>query len=166
MKIHHFLGSVINKLRLIFLVISSASLMILFDVALKLFGFRWVTQRVNALGLAVLRLRGLQRRPREAIGQVSRAVELGRSFHWKGRTDCLPRALATFSLLSIRGVTSNFLIGVTQFPFGAHSWVESNGRPVQENEKRIAQYVPVWRMGYEATSDGRVQLTTNLKRNL
>lgn len=72
------------------------------------------------------------------------------SFYWNPEKDCVPRALTIFLLLFVRGVPSTFFLGVRQFPFAAHSWVEWAGQPVQENELNLARFTPIWRTGFSA----------------
>lgn len=47
--------------------------------------------------------------------------------------DCLPRSLALFRFLRLAGVPAEHCVGVRQFPFLAHAWVECDGRVVQDN---------------------------------
>jgi hypothetical protein len=49
-----------------------------------------------------------------------------------GDTRCLTRSLVLSSLLSRRGTTGSIVIGVRPGEsFGAHAWVELDGRPLQ-----------------------------------
>ncbi|BCL30570.1 lasso peptide biosynthesis B2 protein [Streptomyces aurantiacus] len=45
---------------------------------------------------------------------------------------CLPRSLATALLCRMRGHWPTWCSGVRTTPFGAHAWVEADGRPVGE----------------------------------
>ncbi|MFI9202255.1 lasso peptide biosynthesis B2 protein [Streptomyces sp. NPDC053048] len=47
---------------------------------------------------------------------------------------CLPRSLATALLCRMRGHWPTWCSGVRTSPFGAHAWVEAEGRPVGEPE--------------------------------
>ncbi|WP_433272484.1 lasso peptide biosynthesis B2 protein [Actinosynnema sp. CS-041913] len=48
---------------------------------------------------------------------------------------CLPRAIATALLCRMRGCWPTVRIGARTAPFGAHAWVEAEGRPVGESEQ-------------------------------
>lgn len=71
------------------------------------------------------------------------AVELVRRFDYRLREDCLPRALTLQFLLSRRGIRSTFRMGVRQFPFAAHAWVEHRGRIVGDLAARVGRYTPL-----------------------
>ncbi|RKT54719.1 transglutaminase superfamily protein [Saccharothrix australiensis] len=45
---------------------------------------------------------------------------------------CLPRSIATALLCRLRGAWPTWRVGVRTSPFGAHAWVEAEGRPVGE----------------------------------
>jgi hypothetical protein len=48
-----------------------------------------------------------------------------------GDTRCLTRSLVLLTMLSRRGLGGNLVIGVRTAPsFGAHAWVELDGRPL------------------------------------
>ncbi|GAA4936911.1 lasso peptide biosynthesis B2 protein [Streptomyces coeruleoprunus] len=55
---------------------------------------------------------------------------------------CLPRSLATALLCRMRGHWPTWCSGVRTSPFGAHAWVEAEGRPVDEPQD-IATYLPM-----------------------
>ncbi|MFE6976005.1 lasso peptide biosynthesis B2 protein [Streptomyces sp. NPDC057682] len=55
---------------------------------------------------------------------------------------CLPRSLATALLCRMRGHWPTWCSGVRTSPFGAHAWVEAEGRPVGEPQD-IATYRPM-----------------------
>jgi len=139
--------AVVSGARICVLAFTAVALLIFFDVALRVFKFRLVSTAVNRFGAALLTFRSPNQNPTTAISEVSRAVEIARSFFWKGENDCLPRALTIFCFLLLYGVPCTFLLGVRQFPFKAHSWVESCNRPIQEKEARIARFTTVWQMG-------------------
>ncbi|HEX2193088.1 MAG TPA: lasso peptide biosynthesis B2 protein [Acidimicrobiales bacterium] len=51
-----------------------------------------------------------------------------------GREGCLPRSLATVLLCRLRGRWATWCVGARRLaPFGAHAWVEAEGRPVGED---------------------------------
>jgi hypothetical protein len=50
------------------------------------------------------------------------------------REGCLPRSLATVLLCRVRGAWPTWCVGARRVPpFGAHAWVEADGRPVGED---------------------------------
>ncbi|OIK04508.1 lasso peptide biosynthesis B2 protein [Streptomyces monashensis] len=55
---------------------------------------------------------------------------------------CLPRSLATALLCRMRGHWPTWCSGVRTSPFGAHAWVEAEGRPVGEPDD-TATYRPM-----------------------
>lgn len=51
----------------------------------------------------------------------------------RGRNSCLPRSIATALLCRSRGTWPSWCVGVIASPpFGAHAWVEADGRIVDE----------------------------------
>ena len=51
-----------------------------------------------------------------------------------GREGCLSRSLATVLLCRLRGRWVTWCVGARKLPpFGAHAWVEVNGKPVGED---------------------------------
>jgi hypothetical protein len=51
-----------------------------------------------------------------------------------GREGCLPRSLATVLLCRLRGECATWCVGARRLPpFGAHAWVEAEGRAVGED---------------------------------
>lgn len=60
-------------------------------------------------------------------------------------TTCLPRALATHTLLARRGLSSELRIGVTRSPgslLEAHAWVEDENTVLIGNLPNLAHYRP------------------------
>lgn len=64
---------------------------------------------------------------------VCRAVDIACVLYFK-EVLCLQRAAATTRLLRRNGTPAEMVIGVQQFPFRAHAWVEVAGRVA--NDKR------------------------------
>ncbi|GLZ31658.1 hypothetical protein Lesp02_38460 [Lentzea sp. NBRC 105346] len=62
---------------------------------------------------------------------LARNDVVGVSVRCAGRY-CLPRAIATALLCRMRGVWPTWRVGVHTAPFAAHSWVEAEGRAVDE----------------------------------
>jgi hypothetical protein len=63
-----------------------------------------------------------------------------------GAEDCLPRSLALFAFLRSGGLAVTHHVGVAQFPFRAHAWVELDGAPLLEREGRTAAFVEIARL--------------------
>lgn len=56
------------------------------------------------------------------------------------RADCLERSLAFISLAGRCGAVVTLQLGVAEFPFEAHAWVESDGIPLNERAEGIARF--------------------------
>jgi hypothetical protein len=68
-----------------------------------------------------------------ADAQAARADVLAVSLVCAGPQGCLPRSLATTLLCRMSGRWPVWCVGVRALPpFGAHAWVEAEGRPVDE----------------------------------
>ncbi|WP_119726786.1 lasso peptide biosynthesis B2 protein [Thermomonospora amylolytica] len=83
---------------------------------------------------AVLALVSRGARPaRHPQAEAARNAVLAVSLTCLGAQGCLPRSLATALLCRIWGVWPTWCTGVrVKPPFGAHAWVEADGRPVGE----------------------------------
>ena len=112
-------------------------------------GFRW-------LGFdRVLQLVLRRRRPAaawpvaEGRAQVRRtfeAVQRATMLYYRRRRDCLPTALATFTLLRRQGIPAELCFGVKKFPFAAHTWVEAWGEWLDDDPGRLRHYVVIHRI--------------------
>jgi hypothetical protein len=57
-----------------------------------------------------------------------------------GDTRCLTRSLVLLTMLARRGIGGTLIIGVRSAPtFGAHAWVELDGRPLLQPIERTGQ---------------------------
>jgi hypothetical protein len=63
--------------------------------------------------------------------QVCQSVNLAAILYFKPVL-CLQRSAATTCLLKKYGFPAEMVIGVQQFPFLAHAWVEINGRIIND----------------------------------
>jgi hypothetical protein len=82
-------------------------------------------------------LAAIRARARPASGDTMRfarhlgAIVDGYLRRLPGDTRCLARSLVLLSMLSRRGLGGELIIGVRTAPsFGAHAWVELDGRPL------------------------------------
>ena len=57
--------------------------------------------------------------------------------------DCLPQSLALHRFLLAGGFKVNHCIGVRRFPFGAHAWVELNGKPIYDSVGFVKKFTPI-----------------------
>lgn len=76
----------------------------------------------------------------EAMEKATRAVAIATRLYFRRKQDCLPRSLVLCRLLRRRGVPVALCLGVKQFPFRAHAWVDSEGEPVGDSRERIGTY--------------------------
>jgi hypothetical protein len=60
-----------------------------------------------------------------------------------GRALCLEQSLALYWLLRRRGVSARLRVGVHPAPFTAHAWIEYDGAPVNEDDDRIRELLPL-----------------------
>ncbi len=68
-----------------------------------------------------------------ADAKAARDAVLAVSLACTGPQGCLPRSLATTLLCRMSGGWPTWCVGVRVAPpFGAHAWVEADGRPVDE----------------------------------
>ncbi|HCT78285.1 MAG TPA: lasso peptide biosynthesis B2 protein [Micromonosporaceae bacterium] len=82
--------------------------------------------------LSLLRLGATPARYEEA--KAARDAVLAISLACLGPKGCLPRSLATTLLCRMSGRWPSWCVGIRNLPpFGAHAWVEADGRLVDEN---------------------------------
>ena len=111
----------------------------LLDAALPLLGFDRV-YRLVVTRPKRRRRRLDQARQREIVHHTYRSVRTATRYYFRRRKDCLPKALTTFYLLQRRGVEVSFCLGVRKYPFGAHSWVEWQGRVIDDHPAEVKRY--------------------------
>lgn len=63
--------------------------------------------------------------------------------------DCLLRSLALYRFLRAAGLPVEHRIGVRRFPFGAHAWVEHDGRVLLDDETRTSGFTVLARLPAE-----------------
>lgn len=68
--------------------------------------------------------------------------------------DCLPRSLALHAFLRGCGLGSTHVMGVRRYPFGAHAWVELEGRPVLDDPAVVAGFRPLSVLGEPPSPSG------------
>lgn len=80
-------------------------------------------------------VRDFPTRPRtgnaSVIERVGAAMDLACIWYWK-EVQCLQRSSATACLLRRHGVLAQLVLGVQQWPFRAHAWVEVDGRVIND----------------------------------
>ena len=136
-----------KSIRVISLVTLAVPLLPSMDLALETIGFRRVANASERIARLISRLRSPHSQPERIVVDVSHAVRIADALYLRKKKNCLPRAWTIFLLLSAWGVPAQFVIGVKQFPFNAHSWTEWNGHPILENPQRIERFTPIKRMG-------------------
>jgi hypothetical protein len=104
--------------------------------------------RVRGLGRTVRLARWLAggpgpARPTDAgvIAATTRRVALAGTFYPR-RALCLEQSICLYVLLARRGVPAALRIGVHTLPFRAHSWVEYEGRPINEPDEVVRSLTP------------------------
>ena len=118
---------------------------IVLDFGSRLFGFagvyrfvQWWSQRSTAAASEP----GKRSR---VVDRTLEAVRIATRYYWRRGPDCLPRSLTVYLLLRRQGVPATLHIGVKRYPFGAHAWVECEGRVPDDaaNAWRHEPYVPI-----------------------
>ena len=113
------------------------------DVGFRLFGFPRVYRVVQRLHSRRFAVPSSGSHP--VVGRTREAVRIATRYYWRRGLDCLPRAMTVYVLLHRRGVPATLHIGVKRYPFGAHAWVECEGRVLDDSENpwRHEPYVPI-----------------------
>ena len=65
------------------------------------------------------------------VAGVCASVDIACSWYWR-EVLCLQRSAVTVWLLRQHGIDAELLIGIQQYPFEAHAWVEVDGRVVND----------------------------------
>jgi hypothetical protein len=100
--------------------------LLLSDAALHLLGF----SRFYALVRRFPTRSPARSRPARA-GRIVAGVDRAAAFYFK-RAWCLQRSALTVVLLRLAGLPARLVIAVQRVPFGAHAWVELDGRVVND----------------------------------
>jgi hypothetical protein len=114
----------------------------------------WWTLRVVGFGRTLTTVRSIaERRPMMPAGTVDVHRIAGRvaavAAFFPGRVLCLEQSLALYWLLRLRGVAAKLRFGVHPAPFTAHAWIEYEGVPVNEDDDRIRELLPLRIEGME-----------------
>ena len=75
----------------------------------------------------------------DAVERICSAIDMACIWYWKEAL-CLQRSAATACLLKKYGVPAQMVIGAQQMPFKAHSWVEVDGRVVNDKPYTPGMY--------------------------
>ena len=106
------------------------------EVLLRNRGFGGVHEAVKSLAAVE---RGLRFHSCE---EICRAVDIACVLYFK-EVQCLQRSAAAVRLLRRRGVHAELVIGVQQWPFRAHAWVEAAGRVVNDKPHVIESFTVI-----------------------
>jgi hypothetical protein len=91
------------------------------------------TQPPRRIRAVLGRLRRGARPATFAQAKAARDTVVAVSLHCAAREGCLARSLATVLLCRLGGRWATWCVGARRLPpFGAHAWVEAEGRPVGE----------------------------------
>jgi hypothetical protein len=108
----------------------------------------WLTLRVVGFARTLRAARSLAERhgalsvDAGAVRQIGHRVAVVAAF-FPGRALCLEQSLALYWLLRRRGAAARLRVGVHPAPFMAHAWVEYGGAPINEDEDRIRELLPL-----------------------
>jgi hypothetical protein len=114
--------------------------LMMFDSILKLTGFsrllktveKWPTVRPQTTDLKLME-------------RVRASVEKAQSYYPK-KVVCLQNSAVMTCLLRRRGIPAEMVIGAQEFPPKAHSWVEVEGRVVNDKQSRKTEYLELRRI--------------------
>ena len=56
---------------------------------------------------------------------------------------CLPWSIGAATVLYQHGIIADFVIGVRMRPFGAHAWVQLNGKVLNDDLDNVRPYTPI-----------------------
>jgi hypothetical protein len=76
--------------------------------------------------------------PHDLVRATAERVARAGAFY-PGRAECLEQSMVLLILLRRRGLPAQLRLGVQNFPFAAHAWVELDGRPINEREELVTQ---------------------------
>lgn len=99
-----------------------------FALTLKCRGFGAVKRMISRTPTDA-RTRGAGSVDEQVLANAAHGVDTA-CVYFPKRVQCLGRAAAVTRILRRRGMPASFVIGVRPLPFGAHAWVEVNGRRV------------------------------------
>lgn len=108
----------------------------------------WLTLRVVGFARTLRQARSIaERRPAMPAGaaevrRIADRVAVVAAF-FPGRVLCLEQSLALYWLLRRRGAAVKLRVGVHPAPFAAHAWIEYEGVPVNEDDDRIRELLPL-----------------------
>jgi len=117
-----------------FLVLQAYLRLTQFDFYLARGNFEALYNKVRNYPIA--RKRGVP----DSIEQICEAVNMASIWYWK-EAFCLQRSAATTCLLKRYGLPAQMVIGAQQMPFSAHSWVEVDGKVVNDKPYVHDMYV-------------------------
>jgi len=95
------------------------------DLLLTFRGFPALHERVKSLSPPAAHLSV------PACQEICRAIDVACVLYFK-EVRCLQRSAATACLLRQNGIHAELVIGVQQWPFRAHAWVELGGRVMND----------------------------------
>jgi hypothetical protein len=75
------------------------------------------------------------------------AASVALSLVTRATNRCLVRALAVHRACQLRRIAAKFVFGVRANPFGAHCWVQHQGRVVVGEFEQVRLYTPILALG-------------------
>jgi len=91
------------------------------------------------IGRLMLIQPGKRCRAIEEVAAAHRASDLIISPHQR----CLMKAVGLFDLLVRSGHRPNFIMGVRDYPFTAHAWIQLGDMVIGDRQERVARYRPI-----------------------
>jgi Transglutaminase-like superfamily len=85
------------------------------------------------------------------VDEICAVVNLACSYYPKTAA-CLQRSAVAARMLLRRGVPAHVVIGIQQFPFASHAWVEVHGVVVNDKPKVKEVYLEIDRFGWPTAS--------------
>ncbi len=114
------------------------TLFVIVDASLRVLGFDKTWSWVDALSSR------RRRRPRpKAVQPTTSALRMATALYLRTRRDCLPKSLAAFCYLRLRGIDATLNLGVKLFPFAGHAWVVCEEQFIDDSMGQIGRYTVI-----------------------
>ncbi|TPE62602.1 lasso peptide biosynthesis B2 protein [Sandaracinobacter neustonicus] len=114
------------------------------DLATTHFALRWRPLNVVLRRLAQQKSRAATRLSTERVT----AQAVAAAFDWssaivRSHGRCLPRSIAVAQRLARLGISADLVVGVSLYPFAAHSWVQCSSALVNDRLDGVRHFTPI-----------------------